>query len=335
MTPRLRALLFLVGGGAFALMVAHAGVHTILATIGAVGWLVVPIVLLYGVVPLFYAASWQTIMAAEPVSPPFVRTCAITVSTLALNFITPFVQAGGEPFRVAAAAAWLGRRRAVGSVVLYTMLHALSSLLLWFSALVVALIVVPHRPLLTAGLLAVMAVVAALAGLVLIGHSGGVLGRLLAVLRVLPLLRRFAPAIESRRGALDEVDQQIMDFHRRAPGRFVLALLLDFTGRVISVGEFWLICRGAGVEVGFAQAYLIGGLLALAINASFFVPFELGSKEAALYFIYHLAGLAPELGVAASVVTRVRELAWVAIGVGLVWATGRRAVRTAGESAGH
>src|SRR5690349_13120487 len=86
-TPRLRALLFLVGAGAFALMVAHAGVPTILANIRAVGWLVVPIVLLYGVVQLFYAASWQTVMAAEPVSPPFLRTCAITVSTLALNFI--------------------------------------------------------------------------------------------------------------------------------------------------------------------------------------------------------------------------------------------------------
>ena len=80
----------------------------------------------------------------------------------------------------------------------------------------------------------------------------------------------------------------------------------------------------AGAPVTFTQSYLIGGLLALAINASFFVPFELGSKEAALYFIYHIAGLTPELGVATSVITRVRELAWVAIGVGLVWVAGRR-----------
>ena len=249
MTPRLRALLFLVGGGAFALMVAHAGVHTILATIGAVGWLVVPIVLLYGVVQLFYAASWQTIMAAEPVSPPFLRTCAITVSTLA--------QAGGEPFRVAAAAAWLGRRRAVGSVVLYTMLHALSSLLLWFSALVVALIVVPHGPLLTAGLVAVMAVVAGLASLVLIGHSGGVLGRLLAVLSVLPLLKRFAPAIESRRGALGR--RVLADLPGRRRGGGIRAGISD--RRTARARDQRVVLRAvrAGVEGGGALLHLSPG----------------------------------------------------------------------------
>ena len=123
---------------------------------------------------------------------------------------------------------------------------------------------------------------------------------------------------------LEELDRQIMEFHRRAPGRFLLALGLDFTGRVISVGGVLPDLPGHRRAVTFTQSYLIGGLLALAINASFFVPFELGSKEAALYFIYHIAGLTPELGVATSVITRVRELAWVAIGVGLVWVAGRR-----------
>src|SRR6476469_5642692 len=163
MSLRLRALLFLAGAAAFALMVAHAGVHAIVASITAVGWLLLPLVALYGLVQVFYAAAWQIVMGVEPVSPPFGRTLAITVSTLALNFITPFVQAGGEAFRVASAGEWLGRRRAGGSVMLYTMIHALSSLLLWFSALAVALVVIPYRPLLTAGIVVLMAVVTGLA----------------------------------------------------------------------------------------------------------------------------------------------------------------------------
>jgi hypothetical protein len=331
MSLRLRALLFLAGAAAFALMVAHAGVHSIVANITAVGWLLLPLVALYGVVQVFYAAAWQTVMGAEPVSPPFGRTLAITVSTLALNFITPFVQAGGEAFRVAAAGEWLGRRRAGGSVMLYTMIHALSSLLLWFSALILVLVVLPHRAILTVGVAALMLVVLGLVAIVLAGHHGGVLGRLFRLLERIPLIRRFTPALERHRAMLEEVDRQITDFHRRAPRRFLLALALDFTGRVIGVGEFYLICRGLGTPVSLTQAYLIGGLLALAINASFFVPFELGSKEAALYFIYHLAGLTPELGVATSVITRVRELAWVGIGVGLVWVGGRRAVAKVGR----
>jgi uncharacterized protein (TIRG00374 family) len=324
MSVRVRALLFLAGAIAFLVMVLQAGPRTIAASVVAAGWTLAAVIALYGVVQLCYAAAWQTVMGAEPVYPPFLRTFAVTVSTLALNFITPFLQAGGEPFRIASAAAWLGRRRAAGSVMLYTMLHALSSLLLWLSALGVALFVFPRRPLVMGTIAFLMLAVIVLGAAVFSGHHGGVLGRVLGLVARLPLVRRLSPRLERHRESLEEVDRQIMAFHRRAPGRFLAALLIDFLGRVIGVGEFWLICHAIGVPVTLVQSYLIGGLLALAINASFFVPFELGSRETALYFIYHFPGLAPELGVATSVVTRVRELAWVAIGVGRVWAGGRR-----------
>ncbi len=333
MSLRWRALVFTAGAVAFALLVAHARPRHIAESVAAVGWLLVPIVLLYGLVNLCNAAAWHVVMAGEPVRPPFLRTYAITISAFALNFITPFVQAGGEPYRMAAAAHWIGTRRSAGCAVLYTMLHALSSLLLWFSALGLALIVLPHRPALVGGILALMLGVGSLAAVVLAGHRGGVLERGLRVLQALPLVRRLAPRLESSRAVLAEVDRQIMDFYHRAPRRFLAALALDFLGRCLAVGEFYLICHGMGIAISLAQAYLIGGLLALAINASFFVPFELGSKEAALFFIYHLVGLTPELGVAASVITRVRELTWIGIGVGLVWAGGGRRVREPETSA--
>lgn len=319
MSVRLRAAAFVLGAIAFVLLVAHTGVPAILRDVRAVGWLLAPIVLLYAGVYLCNAAAWQVVMAGEPVRPPFLRTYAITISAFALNFVTPVVNAGGEPFRAAAAANWLGLRRATGSVVLFTMLHAMSSLLLWFSALVLALVMLPHTPALVAGISLLLLVVAGMGALVLAGHRGGVLERGLWVLQRLPLIGRFARTLEPRRAALAEVDRHIMDFYHQSPKRFLLALGLDFAGRCLAVGEFYLICRGLGVPVGIGQAYLIGGLLALAINATFFVPFELGSKEAGLFFIYHLVGLDPALGVSASIITRVRELTWVAVGLALIW----------------
>src|SRR3989449_10800475 len=44
------------------------------------------------------------------------------------------VNVGGEPFKIAAVAPWLGVRRAAGSVVLYQMLHTFGMLLSFLTA---------------------------------------------------------------------------------------------------------------------------------------------------------------------------------------------------------
>src|SRR2546422_9908307 len=48
--------------------------------------------------------------------------------------MTPMVNVGGEPFKIAAVAPWLGLRRAAGSVVVYQILHTLGMLLSFLTA---------------------------------------------------------------------------------------------------------------------------------------------------------------------------------------------------------
>src|SRR5439155_64662 len=100
------------------------------------GWMFLPILCLYGVVYACNTAAWWLIMADEPSRPPFWRTYAITTAGFALNFVTPMVNVGGEPFKIAAASRWLGVRRAAGSVVTYQMLHTLGMLLSFLTAIV-------------------------------------------------------------------------------------------------------------------------------------------------------------------------------------------------------
>ena len=71
------------------------------------GWMFVPILLLYGVVYLCNAGAWMLIMADEPRRPSFWRLYMVTASGFALNFVTPVVNVGGEPFKIAAVAPWL------------------------------------------------------------------------------------------------------------------------------------------------------------------------------------------------------------------------------------
>ena len=100
MSRKLQLLLFAGGSAVFAYLVARIGLGKLVADAVQTGWLFVPIMLLYGVVCVCNAAAWWLIMADEPSRPPFWRTWAITVAGFSLNFMTPMVNVGGEPFKI-------------------------------------------------------------------------------------------------------------------------------------------------------------------------------------------------------------------------------------------
>jgi hypothetical protein len=76
--------------------------------------------------------------------------------------------------------------------------------------------------------------------------------------------------------------------------------------------------------VSFGAAFLIGGFSSLVVNLFFFMPFNVGSKEGGLYVIFAALGLPAHLGIAAAVISRIRELTWIAIGLILVLMARRR-----------
>jgi uncharacterized protein (TIRG00374 family) len=318
MSRRWQLLLLAAGAALFALVVRRIGADDIARNATEVGWLFVPILLLYGVAYACNTAAWRLTMSPRGPRPSFWRTYAITVSGFSLNFVTPMVNAGGEPFRVAALAPWLGRRPAASSVIAHRMLHTLALLLTWLTALVLALFLLPASAAVILALLAAVAVVAGLALLLLRGHRHGVLESGLELMHRIPLVRRAALRLEPRRPALAEMDAQIAELYHEAPARFFGALAFEYASRALYVVEYWLICYGVGVAMSFAQAYLIGGLSSLALNALFFIPFELGSKEGVLYLLFELIGLDPKAGVYTAIVSRARDMVWIAGGLVLL-----------------
>jgi uncharacterized protein (TIRG00374 family) len=326
---RLQLLLFVAGAAVFAYLVARIGVDKLLADALRTGWLFVPIFLLYGVVYLCNAWAWWLTMADEPSHPPFWRSYAIIVAGFSLNYMTPMVNVGGEPFKIAAVAPWLGLQRAAGSVVIYQMLHTLGMLLSFLTAVALGFALLPRNPAIVASLALGFVVLAALVLLLLTGHRHGGLERLLDLMHRIPLLNRVARRLEPRRATLAQMDDQITDFYRRRPRRFFQALALEYLSRSIFMIEYVLIAMGAGLNMTFAQAYVIGGLTSLVQNVIFVVPFEVGTKEGSLYLVFQLLGLDPALGVYTAIVSRLRDLAWIGGGLALVWFSGRRAPQRA------
>ncbi|HKW42097.1 MAG TPA: lysylphosphatidylglycerol synthase transmembrane domain-containing protein [Gemmatimonadales bacterium] len=324
MSRKLQLLLFALGSAVFAYLVARIGVEQLLHDAVRTGWVFVPIFLLYGVVYLCNAWAWWLTMADEPSHPPFWRTCAILTAGFSLNFMTPMVNVGGEPFKIAAVAPWLGVRRAAGSVVIYQMLHTLGMLLSFLVAVVLGVVLLPHNPAILASLAVAFVALTGLTLLLLTGHRYGGLERLLDLMHRVPLLDRLARRLEPKRATLAQMDEQITDFYHRRPRRFVQALVLELVSRSIFMIEYMLIAYGVGVRMTFPQAYVIGGLTSLIQNVIFVVPFEVGTKEGSLYLMFKLLGFDPALGVYTAIVSRVRDLAWIGGGLGLVWFSGRR-----------
>ncbi|HEY3219781.1 MAG TPA: flippase-like domain-containing protein [Gemmatimonadales bacterium] len=322
MSRPLQLALFLLGAAVFGYLVARIGVGQLVFDAGRTGFMFVPIVLLYALVYACSALAWQLTME-EFKRPPFWRAYAILISASALNFLTPLINAGGEPFRVAAVAPWLGKRRAAGSVILHRMLHSFTYVLVWLTAVGFAFALLPRdTPHVVPVLLGIVGVLLLLiVALLLSAHRRGVLERVLNAMSKLPFGRRFAARLEPRRAMLVELDQQITGFYHRQPARFVQAIVLEYVSRCIFMLELVLIVASLGLRLGYLQAFTIGGLEALAGNLLFMVPFEIGAREGAYYGLFSLFGLDPQLGLYTSIVGRVRDFVWIAAGLLLIWST--------------
>ena len=93
----------------------------------------------------------------------------------------------------------------------------------------------------------------------------------------------------------------------------------QLVARVLALAEYWIILWGMGLGVDPWKAFVVGSFSSLVVNILIFMPFELGSKELALYSMFKWIGITPALGLEVAALSRLRELIWIAIGWALIW----------------
>ena len=74
-----------------------------------------------------------------------------------------------------------------------------------------------------------------------------------------------------------------------------------------------------GLGVNPWKALVVGSFASLMMNLLVFLPFELGAKEGALYLMFGWLGITPALGLAAALLSRIREIITMAVGWSLIW----------------
>lgn len=245
----------------------------------------------------------------------------LTVSGFAFSYITPF-GFGGGPYRVMELAGHIGTAHAMSAVVLYSMTHILSHFCLWASSAILFLAVYPDK--MNPFLWTVFGIFSAVLVFVLyffyVGYRNGLIVRLYKIFLFIPYVKKYARRFYDRNmETMGQIDENIACLHRR-PRAFYGSLLLEYVARLINSLEFFFILFALGVPVTYSDAVLVLAFSSLMGNVFFFFPMQMGAREGGIVLIVKMLGYANAggVGVLASILTRIRELVWVFVGVTLV-----------------
>ena len=298
----------MLGVALLAALVAQNDPAVVVASIADLHWrLVVILVFPAALVALFDTLGWRYAFLREAI--PFRALVWSRLAGEAFNMTTPTAAVGGEAVK-----AWLLLGYAPLDSTLASVIVAKTTITLGQGVFFLVGVIVAWRTglagsaLLYAMLWFVVIEAIALGLFVLVQIRGmlGWTGR---------LLERFGIRPARVQGMLGRVDDSLGRFYRTAPGRLGLSIWFHFVAWLLGSVETWLILKFLGSEVSLATATVIEAFGTGIKVATFLVPASLGVLEGGFVATAATFGLSASTAISFSLVRRLREAAWVAIGL--------------------
>lgn len=303
----LRGALCLAGVILLGVLIAENDPAVIFASIRDLSWrLGIIVVFPELIVALCDTVGWRYAFARDRVGLP--RLFWVRAAGEAFNMITPTASMGGEAIKI-----WLLRGRAPVHESLPAVIVAKTTITIGQGVLLLVGVVLAGRlasadsRLLVAMQWLLVLEVLALAAFVLVQTRGmlGWGGRVLA---------RCGFSL-GRHAVLGRADDGLARFYRDHPARFVLSVAFHFVGWLLGAAETYLILWLLGEPVSWLTAVVIEAFGTGIRFATFFIPASLGTFEGGNVAIFVALGLSATLGVSFSLVRRIRECAWVGLGL--------------------
>ncbi len=315
---RIQTLFFVVGLALFVFLISRFGIQNIISNIKKTGWWIIPIIGVWALVYLLNAWAWALVIKSLKHKMSFKDVFSISLSGFAINYITPVVNLGGEPYKIFALKKYFGLNNSVSLVVLYSMLHFLSSFVFWFIAIVLAIISLPLT-------IELQLILGASFIFTLIGvwffysrHKNGVFNSLLNLIRKLPFTTKLYEKLKLKETTLTSIDNQIIELYTKQRKTFYASLSLEVIARVVASVEFIFILKSIGINITLEDAIYINAFSSLMLNLFFFIPMGLGIREGSLYLIMGGLNISSAIGVYIGLINRVREFFWIFIGLLLI-----------------
>lgn len=320
-TKRLRNIFLIAGLMLFSFMIYKIGIDVIAKNIAQTGWWFIAIIGIWIPIYLFNSLSWYSIIkdGKEEHKVSFWRVMKLTISGYALNYVSPGGLVGGEPYRIMELRKSIGTHKATSSVISYAMMHFLSHFFFWLMNIPLILFLIPTQKGLTTSLIIVFVVCSILIFLLFKSYKKGLIVKILHFFYKVPFLRKKVRRFILTKGeSLHVIDEQIAELLNEHPKAFYSSLIYDFVARLLSAFEVLFILTALGQDVTFFDCIIIIGISSLFANIFFFSPMQLGTREAGFALALSSLSLPLGLGVSVSLITRIRELAWILIGLILI-----------------
>jgi glycosyltransferase 2 family protein len=314
----LRFALLALGVTLLAALVVQNDPAAVLGSIVDLSWrLVIVLCFPVALVMLFDTLGWRFAFLREGV--PFRALVAARLAGEAFNLTTP-AALGGEAVK-----AWLLRGHAPLDASLASVIVAKTTITIAQGLFLLVGIVVAWRSVLNGSLLLysmlwLLAIEAVALGLFVLVQTRGMFGW---AGRLLDRLGVHAPR---GRSTLGRVDDALGQFYRTAPPRLVLSIVFHFVAWLLGSLETWLILKFLGSDVSLATATVIEAFGTAVKVATFLIPASLGALEGGFLATFLALGLSPTTAISFSLVRRVREVVWIAIGLVLFAVMRPRAV---------
>jgi uncharacterized protein (TIRG00374 family) len=119
--------------------------------------------------------------------------------------------------------------------------------------------------------------------------------------------------------SVHEVDQRLRAFYKKKDARWLVTVILHFIGWVAGGVEVYFMFLCIGHPISIAESVLIEAFIQILRTISFFIPGNLGVQEAGLALCAGYMGFDPSIGVILSLLKRVRQVIWTAVGFVLLW----------------
>ena len=335
-----RIIFFVIGFGLFSYLVWSFGIDNIISNIRKTGIWFLPIIGIWLIIYLLNAYAWYIIVKNPPRpagTPPgrgftkvnFFEIFAVSLSSFAINYITPLVNLGGESYRVLASKESFGVRRAVSSTLMYNMLHMMSHIYLWIIGAAFLYFILPLSSGVVIGLSVFILILVFLLIFFYSRYRQGIFKSALRILSKIKILDSFYEKLQKKENTLYAIDEEIKYFYSGIRKEFYYALTLEFVARVIASLEFYFILYSIGMDVSFFEAFYIYAASSLLLNILFFMPMEIGAREGSLYLVMESLHISSGIGIYAALVNRIREFFWILVGLVLIQVSGyKKSVKT-------
>lgn len=314
-----RNLFFALGLIALVVIAWCIGWDVIVAHVQKTGWWFFAIIGMWLPIYLINTMAFNTIIRddlPEHRIVPFLQVFKITLSGFALKAATPLGFVGGDPYKIMEFKPLLGLEKATSSVLLYTMTHISAHCIFWALSIVLAALFVPMKLSLSIVLIATFLTFVILLMLLWKGYRKGMAVKAFSFFSRLPLVKKWvSPFREKYQAQLANIDAQISNLYGARRKAFITALSLEVIARILNCLEVYVILKPVNVDVSLIDSIVVYAFMSLFTNILFFSPMQIGTREGGFALALRALSLPAGLGIYVSLITRVRELFWMGVGI--------------------